>query len=81
MERALDLGTRMGPRPRQAAVPHPFPILSTTISDHPFAMAPPSDYCAVLAVGKHASPDDIKRAYRRLALIWHPDKNPHKEVR
>ena len=29
----------------------------------------------VLAVGADASQDEIRRAYRRAALRWHPDKN------
>ena len=37
-------------------------------------------YYEILEVGKEATEDEIKKAYRRLSLQYHPDRNPSTEA-
>ena len=43
-------------------------------------MATNTDYYSILGVDKSVSADELKRAYRKLALQYHPDRNKTKEA-
>ncbi|KAK2114969.1 hypothetical protein P7K49_005594 [Saguinus oedipus] len=64
---------RFRPSPRLPCV---LPPTAFVLRPIPTISEKPVDYYEVLGVQRHASPKDIKKAYCKLALEWHRDKNP-----
>lgn len=42
-------------------------------------LAKKKDYYKILEVGRDATDTEIKKSYRKLALLWHPDKVKDKD--
>ena len=53
--------------------------MATRDSWHPTEGKTKADPYTTLELGRDASAADVKKAYRRQALRWHPDKNPDRQ--
>ena len=71
MHEAVSSGKRMRPR-------HVLLVALAALIALPIADAG-RDYYSILGVGRDADDKAIKKAYRKLAMKWHPDKNAGNE--
>lgn len=51
-------------------------IIFLLIACFTFLVQSGRDFYAILGIKRNSSPSDIKKAYRKLSLQLHPDKNP-----
>ena len=70
------MGSRTSPRGSLRGRFALFLLIALALVGHAAAAA---DYYKTLGLTRGASDDQIKRAYRKLALKYHPDKNPGDE--
>jgi hypothetical protein len=70
-----DRAALLGPRcARRAPVPAPAPAPSPAPAPAPAPALHPADDWAVLGVPRDASVDAVRRTFKALATLWHPDK-------